>query len=547
MPTYFAPGRNDAVTAEVARFDRAAGDLIALSWLSLFRVEPPAGGGRPSLQWSGDAPAPFGVWCEPAPGGGAVLVRVDTDGDAKPDAAIRVNGVSELTEEDFADLPRRPRPRPSPTPPAPVPAPAPAPAPVAPEVVSVELLSAAEVPAGAKARYRVRTRGMPEVRTVMVRADWTWRDETLATAKTAGEITVEHAPLAAGEFLKALHPTDPKVAAKDGPGVKPAAPPAPAPAPVPPAPSGSALERVRRVIAPWRYGINVERGQALWNGWITDDTLRHYAAQGVTHVRYFAPSGGRYALMNPNDLGLWIDACRRTVAAGMAAHLDFLDVVGLEHLNDAALNYVRACARKVREAGLDPARVVVGAVNEYAGGDSKAGAACNTAFNGWRTKADDAIHAELPDFVVATASGWWGHPDTLMAGGFALRPDKPQLIQWHCYEPDANNPNNPVWWQGRLDKWAKANGAVTYGGEFGIGPPDNSNGAAERYADFPKHILNAARGMGQQRPAHWTVTDGSWWRVNEPGSGRLRPEIAAAIKEASAHIARQDWYLAEQS
>ena len=55
-------------------------------------------------------------------------------------------------------------------------------------------------------------------------------------------------------------------------------------------------------------------------------------------------------------------------------------------------------------------------------------------------------------------------------------------------------------------------------------------------------IRRAAEGMGQQRPTQWTVTEGRWWRLNEAGSARLRPEIAAAISEASSHIAGQPWY-----
>jgi hypothetical protein len=51
--------------------------------------------------------------------------------------------------------------------------------------------------------------------------------------------------------------------------------------------------------------------------------------------------------------------------------------------------------------------------------------------------------------------------------------------------------------------------------------------------------------MGRQRPTLWAVTAGRWWRLNVDGenpSGALRPEVAAALAAASAHIARQPWF-----
>ncbi len=80
---------------------------------------------------------------------------------------------------------------------------------------------------------------------------------------------------------------------------------------------------------------------------------------------------------------------------------------------------------------------------------------------------------------------------------------------------------------------------------WGVGPPDNATGAAQDYGAFPRHIDAAARGMGQQRPTLWAVTAGRWWRWNVDGdtpSGALRPEVAAAVTAASAHIARQPWF-----
>jgi hypothetical protein len=318
-------------------------------------------------------------------------------------------------------------------------------------------------------------------------------------------------------------------------GVRFKRPPAPPPQPQPPPQPGSAYERARKWLAPLRYGINVERSKLIWDGWITDDTLRSYAAAGVTHVRYFPASGGRYPLLGQDQIRLWLDVCRRTIACGMKAHLDLLDVMGIEHMNDGVARYIEECGRTIAAAGIDPDHLLIGSTNEWAGGDNKT-------YEVWRERLAGILHAALPNHVIAVNGGWWGSPDRMIDGTMKVDASKPRIHQWHLYDHDAGSPGNPVWWQGRIEKWAADNKAVTYCGEWGVGPPDNSNGAATRYEGFPSHILNAAKGMGQQRPCHWTVTDGGWWRLNEGNSARLRPEVAAAIKEGSAHMAAQDWF-----
>jgi hypothetical protein len=383
---------------------------------------------------------------------------------------------------------------------------------------------------GAKAKLTIKTTGMDEVGWVVVRSDWKWRNPTPTRVPTTGTVEIEPTLHASGDFVKALKPDDYSIN-RDTPPV------AVIPAPVPAQPLTGAMDRVRKVIAPWRIGVNVERAKFLEEGHLTDAVLRQCAAAGVTHIRLFIPSGGRYALWDANNLGLYLDACKRIIAHGMAVHIDLNDVLGVEHLTDGLFNNTRACARKFREQNYDTSKFLIGGVNEYAGGD-------HAAYEGQRIRLDDMLHAEFPHHVVVTNGAYWGDPDVLMKGGFRVRADRPQLIQWHKYEPNGLASENPVWWQGRLDAWAKQNGCVTYCGEWGYGLPDNSDGKAVDYKSFPAVITNVARGLGQQRPALWTITTGGWWRVNgwDANTPFLRPEVEAAVKEASAHIAGQAWY-----
>ncbi|WP_043360033.1 hypothetical protein [Belnapia sp. F-4-1] len=78
----------------------------------------------------------------------------------------------------------------------------------------------------------------------------------------------------------------------------------------------AAAARVRRFLAPLRFGINVERSDVLMNGWLTDAVLREYTA-GVTHIRIYPPSGGRFPLVSQEQFALWLRASRGIIEAGM--------------------------------------------------------------------------------------------------------------------------------------------------------------------------------------------------------------------------------------
>jgi hypothetical protein len=303
-----------------------------------------------------------------------------------------------------------------------------------------------------------------------------------------------------------------------------------------PSAEGGAIARVRRFLAPLRYGVNVERGEVLWKGWLTDAALRQYASHGVTHVRISPPSGGQFPIMSQDQFALWLDASRRIINAGMTVFLDCLDVVdeGFMARGDVP-GYIRACARSIAARNFNPGKIAVGAAGEYAGGT-------NRGFEARREECADILHAALPNHVIVTNGAYWGAPETMMDGTLRVDPGKPRLHQWHLYDWNAGSPEAARYWQERIQQWADANRTVTYCSEWGIGPPDNSNGVATNYGPFPDHIRHAARGMGQQRPTQWAVTGGRWWRLNEGNSATLRPEIAAAISEGSRFIASQRWY-----
>ncbi len=321
----------------------------------------------------------------------------------------------------------------------------------------------------------------------------------------------------------------------------PAGPPeaASGPAALAAAPRADRRAMARAFVSDLTMGVNIERAQAIKNGWITAAQLREYKGQGITHARFFPPvrpDWGGFPDPARGELDYLLDAAERAMGAGLKVHVDLLDVMSASGMADRrVMPYLRAAARRIEGRNWDVSRYALGAANEYAAGT-------NAEHRAKMHEATAALRAELPNSLLVAASGYWGHPGHLMDGTFVPPRDGRILVQWHCYEPDAADVRSSRQWQNRISAWAAANRLVTYCGEWGIGPPDNSTGAANAQSEFPKHIDAAARGMGQQRPTFWTVTGGGWWRLNQDNSGALRPDVAAAFAAGSRHIAQQPWF-----
>ncbi len=297
----------------------------------------------------------------------------------------------------------------------------------------------------------------------------------------------------------------------------------------------------RAFVSDLKLGLNIERAGPIQNGWITAAQLREYKDLGITHMRFFPPvrpDWGGFPDPARGGIDYLLDAAERAMAVGLKVHVDLLDIMSPSGMADRrVMPYLRAAAQRVGRRNWEVSRYALGAVNEYAGGT-------NAEHRAKMHEATAVLRAELPDTLLVVAGGYWGHPDHLMDGTFVPPRDGRILVQWHCYDPNAADVRAGQHWQDRLSAWAAANDLVTYCGEWGVGPPDNSTGAASNQAEFPKHIDAAARGMGQQRPTFWTVTTGGWWRFNQDNSGALRPDVAAAIAAGSRHIDRQPWFRA---
>lgn len=307
-----------------------------------------------------------------------------------------------------------------------------------------------------------------------------------------------------------------------------------------PAGTGTALQRVQAFVAPLRMGVNIERGQSIWNGWISDAQLRQYAAQGITHVRYFAPSGGyTYGLMSQSDLGVFYDATQRAINAGLTVFLDLMDIVYEEVLYWAEVRpYIEACAQSLASRNFDPRKFAVGVCNEYGGGS-------NTGYEAKREELLDVLHGALPNHVIITAGANWNNPWTMVDGTLLVKPDKPRVHQWHWYADNAGELWRTQDIQANMSAWASANNTVVVCGEYSKAPASGGEDlvGAPAYGEWPGIVKAAAEGMGQQRPMIWTVTNGSWWRLNVSDSAALQSGVATAYQNGSEFIRTSQWYI----
>lgn len=306
-----------------------------------------------------------------------------------------------------------------------------------------------------------------------------------------------------------------------------------------PAGTGTALQRVQAFVAPLRMGVNIERGKAIWDGWITDSLLRQYASQGITHVRFFPPHQVWRGLYSQNDMQVWYDACQRSINAGHTAFLDLLDITGEADLNRSEVRpFVEQCAQSIASRNFDPRKFAVGVAQEYEGGS-------NTGFQARREELLDVLHGALPNHIIVTASANWGNPWTLLDGTMYVDASKPRLHQWHLYAENAGELWRTQDLQANLSAWAASNNTVTICGEYSKAPPSGGYDLVgpPAYGEFPGIITAAAEGMGQQRPMIWTTTDGSWWRLNVDTSAALRSEVATAFQNGSEHIRTRQWYI----
>ena len=303
-------------------------------------------------------------------------------------------------------------------------------------------------------------------------------------------------------------------------------------APGTPAPIGTALQKAQAVVAPLRLGVNIERGEPVFDGWVNDAFLAKIKEQGLTHIRLFPNSGGSYSLYSQNDMTHWYNiVANATENYGILVHLDFLDIMDENQIRTADVeNYIRACADSVAARNFNPNLAIFGVCNEYMAGT-------NVGFEEPRERLTNILHEKLPNHVIVTNSADWGNPWTLVNGTMKVYPSKPRIHQWHWYpDPESQAVAEDVNFY--LKKWCRDESAVTINGEY------NVNNYPTEYHRWPGVIRNAFKGMPEQRTTMWSIIGKSvsYFRLNEWDSAMLTSDVAAAYVEGDAYIRGLQWY-----
>lgn len=304
---------------------------------------------------------------------------------------------------------------------------------------------------------------------------------------------------------------------------------------VPPV-SGGDLGIAQAWLRPLTNGVNIERQAGGERDAAYFTRLKN---NGVSHVRLFIPTKASWGFADNTTIGYYLNSVAAAISVGMPVHIDAQDVVEPGDVEDGGtLGYVQRYADQIAARNFNPQYLIVGAVNEYA-------YMTNDYYRQYRESYHNAMRQRLPNHILVTSAADWGHPDTLMNGTMSLLSDKKVIYQWHMYPYEAHLESSMRYFGDRLQAWSNNNNVPVYCGEMGnvyTGPE-----SATDYGIIPSIINANARGMGHQRPTHWTVTDGSFYRLNNSNNYDLRSEVAAAMKAGDAFIKQQSYYSAANS
>jgi len=492
--------------------------------------------------------------------------------DATRIAALRALAVAaQAAADSMADAAvAQPAPTPAPAPaPVPTPAPTPEPAPVpVPPVPNPDVGVITPPPKifafpagpvdvstwrlGTEIAIPVTLSGYVSVTYVVCRGDKasSWGDRKTVSAD--GVRTIPFTPNELDGFVKCwpdnrvdLAQDSPRVPASAVPPLAPVPTPAPAPAPQPspaPAPTtgsatvpavpatGAALARAIKARG-GLFTLNWERERFATNFRYTPALDAYYSGLGIGGIRAFVPwdpSGVRQpdgSYRNYWDLTVGVAPTKEQfarfrpnaeaiVAAGRNLYIDVMDVCGLEdwrpHLMPVVEKYLDDAATWLLEWKLDPSRVVIGPVNEWAGGT-------NADYEATRFRFNTILRRRLPEpWVLGMAPCQWGHPASYVGervnntdpGPYRVGDDPAVVHFWHAYE--RRSAAGWAAWQAKMDAWERANDRVLMCGEVGMGGVYDGKDFAKNDGGWCSHLERQNPAIANSIPALWAMTTGDW-------------------------------------
>ncbi len=299
------------------------------------------------------------------------------------------------------------------------------------------------------------------------------------------------------------------------------------------APPVSDHQWMQNWLKPLTLGVNIERDNL---NFITPALVDQLLSCGITHARLFPYTNATFGFKSRSQMAGFYDAVAYLISRGLKVLLDLQDVCSLQEIANAGTQpFITQCVQDIAARNFNPDYFAVGYANETAAGS-------NAEWNPYNTLYLSIMRAYLPGYPLLCGGAQWHGVDAMVDGTHTIYTDKRILYQWHSYEGSATTSSAWAYRHNQLSNWATANEVTTINGEYSLYAPTPDENT---YSQYPSIIDAFAKGAGPQRGTMWTITNGSYFRINISGTnGMLRPEIVTAFTAATAYIRAQPYYSA---
>jgi hypothetical protein len=295
------------------------------------------------------------------------------------------------------------------------------------------------------------------------------------------------------------------------------------------APTTSDYQFARDFVKNLTVGVNLERGTGI--GLDADYYPRLKRAGNITHVRFYPPSRVDWSISTQTDINNFCNAIAAAIAAGLKVTFDCCDVTDpADAMSQTIKDYVNMACATVAARNFDPRMFAIGPFNELSEWTTD-----NSVTNPVRRYYHDVLRGYFPNHLIILGSTDWGAWEALTDPTMEVLADKRVLYQWHRYPYGGQDISTYQEIQAAIDNFTTSHGVVAINGELAQA---GETGGTDP-ATIPGVIYASSRGCWQQRNTYWTITGGSFFRMNNPNDFDLAPNQAAALVEADAYIRAQ--------
>lgn len=293
---------------------------------------------------------------------------------------------------------------------------------------------------------------------------------------------------------------------------------------------GNDLQFANDFVKNLTMGANLERGTAVPAPVSYFQQLR--VDGQITHLRLYTPSRLDWGPpVSESRVNQFADTIQNAIAAGLKILFECTDVIDLDQAqNPTIIDFVDMCCRVFSARNIDPRMMAFGSINEMADWTND-----NTNYNPIRRMYYEMIRGYFPNHIVLTSSASWSAWEAMVDPSLEVFPDKRVIYKWNSYPWNADDPNAMADIQAAIDDFKNIHNVVTINGELG---KDGGSGGLPPEVQ-PSVIYASSRGAWRERITMWAITGGSFFRLNNDTDNNLRPDTAAAYRDADNYIRSQ--------